>query len=920
MRSGAAIAAAVGQKEKIGMTTDSRTAHYELANQELRFTVQVILVCLALIFAFAASAHAQNVTVLNTPTTTTLWAGTTDFATAGLSSLTNPASGVILTSTAISKITGKPERHLWYGDASNGFCRVDPEIDDPDLTQPSPGIGRFNNIITTCVGSINAGAFAPMQVTYDPTTQTLYAADIPRTANGIIRMHYLPAGDNGHGAIDPIHIESLMGSQATRNAAGGCPVVTDPRNGATPFTMSSAALGPDGNLYIGWMRDGIIARIPHPATFDPGNPADCASIDVPIFAPDARFGAGGAAGHTFGLTWIGHSLFGADNIAPWFKDNADQCLTAVNGFNRCGPVAGAGTEILAAFAPGPQAGIISDNTYAGPNPTFPGNTLYALTLGGVVRISNVTDVIHMSVTPSFGGAFCFVTGATVDTSDLANETLYVGADCTQGTINGGASIWQVKPQPPAAGPPATPGFVNASATANAATVNWVPTPNGQAVSNYVVRTLLAGGAPSTIADVTVNPGVNGIIPTSVTVTGLTNGTAVEFVVQACNASGCSPFSAPSAVVTPQPLTVPDAPTGVVASAGNKSATIAWTAPANTGGSPLISYTITANPGALVLTVPATQTGANFTGLTNGTSYTFTVHATNATGNSVESLPSNAVTLLVVQAVDLAISMTSPASVNAGSFVTFTMNVVNNGPGDAAMVTMTDTLPGTFVSSSTTQGVCAASASLFTCNLGSMLAGAHTTVIVTVVSGNQAITNTASVQLRDAFGNLLNETVGANNVASSTTNINPPAGGGGGGIILGGGGGGGNGTGADVQVVGSARNGGPNVGTGDTYVWQIKDNTGNTSASNVTFTLPLPASVQFSDVTPSQGTCNAPASGSNGGTITCNLSTLPGGQTWIVTVNFVPLQAGSISATGSATISGTDSQISNNSFTVTIQPR
>src|SRR6185437_15742651 len=464
-----------------------------------------------------------------------------------------------------------------------------------------------------------------------------------------------------------------------------------------------------------------------------------------------------------------------------------------------------GTEVLAAFAPGPQAGIVSDFTYNGPNTTFPGNTLYALTLGSVVRISNVTDVLHMSVTPQFGGAFCFVTGATIDTSDLANETLYVGADCTQGSINGAATIWQIKPQPPAAGPPAVPGFVNASATANAAMVNWVPTPNGQAISNYVVRTLLAGGAASTIADVTVNPGANGTIPTSATITGLSNGTAVEFVVQACNASGCSPFSAPSSVVTPQALTVPGAPTGVVASAGNKTAAIAWTAPANTGGSPLISYTITANPGNLVLTVPATQTGANFTGLTNGNTYTFTVHATNATGNSVESLPSNPVTLLVVQAVDLAIAMTSPASVNAGSFVTFTMTVVNNGPGDAALITLTDTLPGTFVSSSTTQGVCTVAASLFTCNLGGMLAGAQTTIKVTVVSGSQAITNTASVQLRDASGNLLNETVGANNVASSTTNINPPAGGGGIGIV-GGGGGGGTGTGADVQVVGSARNG------------------------------------------------------------------------------------------------------------------
>jgi uncharacterized repeat protein (TIGR01451 family) len=899
------------------MRSDSRTAHYELANQELRFSVQVILVCLALIFAFAVSAHAQNVTVLNTPTTTTLWAGTQDWSVFGLSSVTAPTSGLILEGTAISQFTGKPVRHMWYGDASNGLCRVDPEVDDPTVST-IPGIGFHNNIERTCVGFIQAGGFAPQQLTYDASTRTIYAADIPRTANGVIRLHYIPGGDNGQGSIDPIHVDSLMGAQATRNAAGGCPVVTDPRNGATPFTMSSASVGPDGNLYIGWMRNGTIARIPHPATFDPSNPADCASIDVPIFAADARLGAGGAAGHTFGLAWIGHTLFGADNISPWFKDNADQCLTPANGNVRCGPVAGAGTEILGAFAPGPQAGIVSDFIYDGPDTTFPGNTLYALTLGAAVRVSNATDVQNISVTPQFGGAFCFITGLTIDTSNLANETVYIGSDCTQGAINGAGAIWQVTPQAPAAGPPAVPVGVRATATANAATVSWIPTPNGQSISNFVVRTLLANGSPSTVADFTVNPAANGIPPTTATISGLTNGTALEFVVQACNASGCSPFSAPSSVVTPQALTNPGAPTGVVASPGNKSATIAWTAPANNGGSPIISYTVTSTPGSLTVTVPASQTGLNFTGLSTGTTYSFTVHATNSTGNSSESLPSNAVTIIAQQAVDLGITMTSPTAVNAGAFVTFTMTVVNNGPGDAALVTLTDTLPGTFQSSSTTQGVCTNAATVFTCNLGGLTAGSQAIVRVTVLAGTSAITNTASVQLRDASGNLLNETVAGNNLASSTTNVNSPAGGGGG--AVGGGGGGGNSGGADIQVTGSARNGGPNVGTGDTYVWQIKDNTGNTPASNVVFTLALPSNMQFLDATPSQGSCSGVTSGSTGGTLTCNLASLPGGQTLVVTVDFVPLQAGSVSATGSASFGGTDSNPSNNSFTVTIQPR
>jgi uncharacterized repeat protein (TIGR01451 family) len=894
------------------MRSNYRTKYFELADRELPRSVQFALLCLALFIAFAASAKAQNVTVLNTPTTTTLWAGTQDWSIFGLSSVTSPGSGVILQGTAISQFTGKPVRHMWYGDSSNGMCRIDPEVDDPTVSSVS-GIGFHNNIERTCIGFIQAGGFVPLQLTYDASTNTLYAADQPRTANGVIRMHYIPGGDNGHGTIDPIHIESLMGAQGTRNGAGGCPVVTDPRNGATPVQMFAATLGPDGNLYVGWARNGTIARIPHPATFDPANPNDCASIDVPIFASDARLGAGGAAGHTFGLAWVGHTLFGADNISPWFKDNADQCLTPANGNVRCGPVAGAGTEILGTFAPGPQAGIVSDFTYNGPNTSFAGNTLFASSLGGTVRITNATDVNNITVTPQFGGTFCFITGVTIDTNDLANETIYVGSDCTQGTINGAGAVWQVKPQPPAAGPPATPVNVSALATAGAATVNWIPTPNGQSISSFVVRTLLANGAASGVPDFTVNQASNGIAPNSATISGLTNGVTVEFAIQACNASGCSPFSIPSGPVTPQVLTVPGTPTGLVASNGNASAALAWTAPANSGGTLITSYIVTATPGALKLTVPASQTGVNFTGLTNGTTYSFTVHATNAVGSGAESLPSNAVTPISPQGADIAITMTSPATVNAGAFVTFAMTVTNNGPGNAALVTLTDSLPGTFQSSSSSQGICTHTGSVFTCNLGALNAGLSANVSVTVVSSNTALTNTASVQLRDASNNLLIDTSQANNVASSTTNVT---------VVTGGGGGGGTpaGVSADIEINGSARNGGPNQGTGDTFTWQIKDNTGNTPAPNVVFTLPLPPSFQFVSASASQGTCGGIAPNAIGGTLTCNLASLPGGQTMVVTVNFVPLQAGTISTTGSATFGGTDTNTNNNSFTVTIQPR
>jgi hypothetical protein len=80
-------------------------------------------------------------------------------------------------------------------------------------------------------------------------------------------------------------------------------------------------------------------------------------------------------------------------------------------------------------------------------------------------------------------------------------------------------------------------------------------------------------------------------------------------------------------------TRPGSPTAVTATNNqNAQSTISWNAPLGNGGSSITGYTVTASPGTGTCTTNGTS--CQITGLTNNTSYTFTVKATNAIGDSV----------------------------------------------------------------------------------------------------------------------------------------------------------------------------------------------------------------------------------------------------------------------------------------------
>ena len=80
-------------------------------------------------------------------------------------------------------------------------------------------------------------------------------------------------------------------------------------------------------------------------------------------------------------------------------------------------------------------------------------------------------------------------------------------------------------------------------------------------------------------------------------------------------------------------TVPGAPTGLTATGGNGTATLSWSAPSSDGGSPLDDYIIqggTSPSGSDIVDYVFSHT-VTISGLTNGTTYYFRVHAQNADG-------------------------------------------------------------------------------------------------------------------------------------------------------------------------------------------------------------------------------------------------------------------------------------------------
>jgi len=233
---------------------------------------------------------------------------------------------------------------------------------------------------------------------------------------------------------------------------------------------------------------------------------------------------------------------------------------------------------------------------------------------------------------TFGTSQDIIAGTTTNTLTPAVQPLkgkyYYGI----ASIVGGNTITSASAVQMPTTVPGAPTSVSATRGDRQVTVSWTPPEDdgGTPILRY-----RATSTPGGVTALAYYP------DTTVVVGGLTNGTSYTFTVIAINAVGNSVSSTASSAVTP--ATVPTFPRNVSATPGNTSADVSWFAPTSDGGSPILTYTVTSTPDNItsIVSYPTLTTTVN--GLTNGTSYTFRVKATNDVGDSPESTASAAVT-------------------------------------------------------------------------------------------------------------------------------------------------------------------------------------------------------------------------------------------------------------------------------------
>ncbi len=249
--------------------------------------------------------------------------------------------------------------------------------------------------------------------------------------------------------------------------------------------------------------------------------------------------------------------------------------------------------------------------------------------------------------------------------------------------------------------------------------------------------------------------------------------------------------------------------------------------------------------------------------TAGTIISDTATAGSATRDT--NLADNSATVNIAVAsgtqADLSVTNASPNPVTAGSNITYTQTVTNNGPAAATTVVFSDPIPAntSVVSLTGPAGwTCSIATTPPSCTIASL--AANTTANFSFVVTVSATAASGTISQTDSVSSATGDPNIANNSATASVQVSPSA---------------------DLSVSDASSPVPVQAGNNITYT-QVITNSGPSTATSVTLTEALPANTTAQTLTgPAGWTCNV-------GTLTCTIATLGTGPTgsfsFVVKVN------------------------------------
>lgn len=474
-------------------------------------------------------------------------------------------------------------------------------------------------VATTMVGDSLAeigGTYSPSDVSSAPQGLSLISA------NGSLTASWSAPVNDGGLAIESYTMTAIDGdgNSFTCSTSSTSCTITGLTNGV-PYTVSVVATNADGN-----------------------SPATILGLGTPLTMPSApnaprAIALSGSADVTWtsALTDGGSAIISYTATATDANGNQLSCVAdaASTSCRITGLTNGVSYDITVVATNAVGSSVVAEAGFVIPSdvPTAPiagtlesGNSAVTVTWAAPLDDGGLAITSYTATATDESGATftCSTTTTSCEISGLTNGVSYtVTVVATNATGDSAATL--VGNATPATTPVA-PTVVSVVAASQSATVTWTLSADdgGSPISRYT----------ATATDGTGNSFscVSGANDTSCVIYGLTNGVTYEISVVATNPVG---DSAASTSVTVTPQASPGAPSNVSATLTGSTVSVSWSLSTDDGGSPITGYIATAtfDNGSLSCTAGPSDTSCTIFGLTVGYTYSITVVAVNAVGQS-----------------------------------------------------------------------------------------------------------------------------------------------------------------------------------------------------------------------------------------------------------------------------------------------